>query len=234
MPLRPKFSIPRQPDDITCGPTCLFSIYQHYGYNRANMGEVIAEVPALKAGGTLGAWLGLHALQQGFKVCTYTYNLNIFDPTWSHLPRDELVDKLEQQIQAKKKKKLKIASKAYMDFLVAGGDLKFYDLSIELLSEYLVQGIPLIVGLSASYLYRTMREYGKYPIPDDIRGVPQGHFVVLTGCDLEQNVAFIADPYHPESMETGRTYKVSFEHLICSILLGVVTYDGNIIVITKG
>jgi hypothetical protein len=233
MPVKSKFAISRQPDDITCGPTCLYSIYQHYGYP-FDLSKVIDEIPQLRGGGTLGPWLGVHALRQGFKVSLFTYNLNIFDPTWSLLNRNDLVGKLARQIETKKKVKIQIASGAYMDFLKAGGEIKFADLSVNLLMEYLLKGIPLITGLSASYLYRSMREYGKYPVPDDIRGVPQGHFVVLTGCDPAQNVIFVADPYHPESMTSGRTYKITVEHLICSILLGVVTYDGNLIVITKG
>ena len=233
MPVKSKFAIPRQPDDITCGPTCLYSIYQHYGHHK-ELSKVIDEVPQLGGGGTLGAWLGLHALREGFKVSLYTYNLNIFDPTWSLLGHDELIQKLASQIEVKKRAKIQIASGAYMDFLKAGGEIRFADLSVSLLMEYLMLGIPLITGLSASYLYRSMREYGKYPVPDDIRGVPQGHFVVLTGCDPSRNVVFVADPYHPESMTSGRTYKITIEHLICSILLGVVTYDGNLIVIKKG
>ena len=43
----------------------------------------------------------------------------------------------------------------------------------------------------------------------------------------------VADPYDPQSMSYGQTYRISMEHLICAILLGVVTYDGNLIVITK-
>jgi hypothetical protein len=43
----------------------------------------------------------------------------------------------------------------------------------------------------------------------------------------------VADPYHPESMNYGLTYHINMEHLICAILLGVVTYDGNLLIITK-
>jgi hypothetical protein len=70
-------------------------------------------------------------------------------------------------------------------------------------------------------------------VADDVRGEPQGHFVVLTSFEPEENIVTVADPYHPDSMHSGRTYRINMEHLVCSILLGVVTYDGNLLIITK-
>lgn len=229
---KPKYPIRRQPDDITCGPTCLHSVYTYYG-DQTGLEDVIRQVPSLRGGGTLGALLGLHALKRGYKVWIYTYNLDVFDPTWFVLSRTDMIAKLKQQMKVKKRAKFHVACQAYIDFLKAGGEIKFHDLSADLMSAYLLQGIPLLTGLSATYLYKTSREYGKYPVPDDIRGEPQGHFVVLTSFDPEENAVTVADPYDPDSMSYGQTYRISMEHLICAILLGVVTYDGNLIVITK-
>jgi hypothetical protein len=227
-----KYPMRRQPDDITCGPTCLHSVYNYYADSMA-LEDVIHQVPSLRGGGTLGALLGTHALKRGYKVWMYTYNLDVFDPTWFSLSRSEIISKLKQQMKLKKRAKFQVASQAYIDFLRLGGEIKFHDLSSDLMSAYLLQGIPILTGLSATYLYKNAREYGKFPIPDDIRGEPQGHFVVLTSYDPEENAVTVADPYDPKSMSYGQTYRISMEHLICAILLGVVTYDGNLIVITK-
>ena len=232
MPGNVKYPMLRQPDDITCGPTCLHSIYEYYADSMA-LDDVIREVPMLRGGGTLGALLGTHALQRGYKVWIYSYNLNVFDPTWFKLSRAALLAKLHQRMLAKRNTKLRIAIQAYMDFIEAGGEIRFADLSPSLVSEYLIQGIPILTALSATYLYRSMREFGKDTVSDDVRGDPQGHFVVLTSFAPDENAVTVADPYDPESMSYGHVYKVSMEHLICSILLGVVTYDGNLIVITK-
>jgi hypothetical protein len=48
-----------------------------------------------------------------------------------------------------------------------------------------------------------------------------------------ENTVTVADPYHPESLDYGHVYHINMEHLVCAILLGVVTYDGNLLVITK-
>ncbi len=229
-----KYPIKRQPDDITCGPTCLHSVYEYYG-DSTELNTVINSVKMLKGGGTLGALLGTHALKRGYEVSLYTYNLKIFDPTWfqPRLSNEDLIKKLKQQAKVKKGTKLRVAIKAYISFLKLGGEVQFADLSPSLLRSYLTQGIPIVSGLSATYLYKSMREYGKYPVSDDVRGEPQGHFVVLTSYDTEQDTVKVADPYHPESLEEAQVYRINVEHLVNAILLGVMTYDGNLIVITK-
>jgi len=226
------FTVQRQPDDITCGPTCLFSIYDYYG-EPTTLAEVVGEIPMLEGGGTLAAMLGHHALKRGYRSWIYTFNLEVFDPTWFQLPPAGLIAKLETQLQHKEKPKLHVASRAYVDFLQAGGLVKFHDLTTSLISDYLLQGIPIITGLSSTYLYKTAREIGDHPVADDIRGEPQGHFVILTAYDPEENSVTIADPWHPESYDKGHTYRIPMEHLVCAILLGVMTYDGNLLIITK-
>ena len=227
-----KFSIHRQPDDVTCGPTSLHSIYAYYA-DPISLDDVIKEVPMLEGGGTLACMLGCHALRRGYKVWIYTYNLTVFDPTWVALDSAAMIQKLERQLEFKKKAKLHVASRAYMEFLELGGKIKFHDLSPALISDYLLQGVPILTGLSSTYLYKSMREYGDYPVSDEFRGEPQGHFVVLTSYHPEENAVTVADPYHPDSMNYGRSYAINMEHLICSILLGVMTYDGNLLIITK-
>ena len=227
-----RFPILKQPDGITCGPTCLHSVYNYFG-DQLPLSQVIAEVDMLQSGGTLAALLGIHALQRGYKAVIYTFNLKVFDPTWFVIPELQLIEKLEQQLQVKKGKKIQADSEAFIKYLQSGGQIKFQDLTRDLITGYLQQGIPLLTGLSATYLYKSARETGKYPVVDDIRGTPQGHFVVLTSYNSSENAVTIADPWHPESMNFGKTYSMNIEHLICAILLGVVTYDGNFLILVK-
>lgn len=227
-----KFPILKQPDDITCGPTCLHSVYSYFG-DDISLGQVIEEVDMLRGGGTLAALLGIHALKRGYKAWIYTFNLKVFDPTWFVLSKTEMIAKLEEQMLVKKGKKIADDSKACIEFLKLGGQIKFHDLTQGLISEYLLQGIPMLTGLSSTYLYKSAREIGKHPVADDIKGTPQGHFVVLTSFNPAEQAVTVADPWHPESMDYGKTYRMNIEHLICAILLGVVTYDGNFLIIVK-
>jgi len=167
-------------------------------------------------------------------VSLYSYNLQVFDPTWHSLTQDELADRLAKQTAVKHQRKLKIASRAYIDFIEMGGQIRFTELSPKLLRRHLNGNVPMIAGLSSTYLYGTAREYGPRGDYDDIRGVPGGHFVVLTGYDSDARAVRVADPYHANPLAKGaRSYEVGINRLICSILLCILTYDANVLVISR-
>ncbi|HET8696416.1 MAG TPA: cysteine peptidase family C39 domain-containing protein, partial [Gammaproteobacteria bacterium] len=95
------FQVEQQPDDVTCGPACLHGIYRHYG-DEIELDTVIAELAMLeKGGGTLDVFLANHALRRGYRVTLYTYNLQLFDPTWFELPVREVRARLAAQAAVK-------------------------------------------------------------------------------------------------------------------------------------
>ncbi len=226
-----RFDILSQPDETTCGPTCLHAVYKYYR-DIMPLEQVIEEVPSLEnGGGTLAMYLGTHALQRGYQATIYTYNLNIFDPTWFKLTPEQLKAKLNDQLAFKKKTKLRLASRSLIEFLDNGGQIKFRDLTSSLIRHYLNRNIPILTGLSATYLYQSAREYGINCDYDDLRGEPSGHFVILYGYDRKNYTVRVADPLTPNPNAPGNKYEVSMPRLICSILLGVLTYDAKLLII---
>jgi len=224
------FDIKAQPDDITCGPTCLHSIYQYY-HDEIQLKQVVSEVKSLKSGGTLAVMLGNHALQRGYKAKIYTYNLNVFDPSWFALPQTKMISNLKKQMRYKfRRKKLQVASRAYIKFLEAGGIIQQTELDEHLLKKYLKQSTPILTGLSATYLYGTQREIPATNKYDSIKGEPVGHFVIINGYDEGANTVYLADPMNPNPLKS-QYYSVTFDRLINSIMLGIVTYDANLLVI---
>ncbi|WP_242918838.1 peptidase-C39 like family protein [Pontibacter liquoris] len=222
-----------QPDDSTCGPTSLHAVYRYFK-DPISLGEVIKEVPYLDEGGTLEVLLACHALQRGYQAIIYTYNLHIFDPTWIGLGNEEVILKLEEQMEIKKGKKFQRATRAYIDFLRLGGQIKCRDLTKALLREYFEQDIPLLTGLSATYLYQSARETADAAgnsIYDDVAGFPMGHFVVLCGFGEDQKKIVVADPYGENPYFNTNYYEVSASHLINSIMLGMATFDANLLAI---
>ena len=224
------FDIKAQPDDITCGPTCLHSIYQYY-HDEIQLKQVVSEVKSLKSGGTLAVMLGNHALQRGYKAKIYTYNLNVFDPSWFALPQTKMISNLKKQMRYKfRRKKLQVASRAYIKFLEAGGIIQQTELDEHLLKKYLKQSTPILTGLSATYLYGTQREIPATNKYDSIKGEPVGHFVIINGYEEATNIVYMADPMNPNPLKS-QYYSVTFNRLINSIMLGIVTYDANLLVI---
>ena len=222
-----------QPDDSTCGPTSLHAVYRYFN-DSISLSEVIKEVPYLDEGGTLEVLLACHALERGYKARIYTYNLHIFDPTWFELTNEEIIVKLEDQLEYKKGAKFRRATQAYIDFLQRGGELRCTDLTKGLLREYFEKGIPLLTGLSATYLYQSSRETSDEAgnsVYDDVRGYPMGHFVVLCGFADDQKQIVVADPYKENPYFKNNYYEVKASHLLNSIMLGMATFDANLLAI---
>ena len=226
-----EFDIEAQPDDVTCGPTCLQALYRYYN-DEVPLRQVVREVKQLKNGGTLAVMLGNHALRRGYRATIYSYNLNVFDPSWVGFSRKKMIERLKRQMALKyKRRKLRVASKAYIQFLEAGGVLRFAELDADLIRSYLSRSRPILTGLSATYLYGTPREVPQFDIYDDIKGEPAGHFVVISGFDEKKRCVYLADPMTPNPIGKDQVYGVSFERLINSIMLGIVTYDANLLII---
>jgi len=222
-----------QPDNITCGPTCLHAIYRYFG-DTIPLHQVVSEVPQIEAGGTLAVYLAVHALRRGYSATIFSYNLQIFDPTWARARTNEIIGKLKLQSSYKKDDAgLQVSTEGYLEFLKLGGELRFEVLTAALIRRYLKRSLPVLTGLSATYLYNSAREcsHGKDLIFDDIRGASMGHFVVLVGYDREDRSVLIADPLLPNPAGSGQYYRVDILRLVCAMMLGTLTFDGDILII---
>jgi hypothetical protein len=217
-----------QPDDTTCGPTCLHALYRYFG-DDITLDQVINQVQTLDGGGTLAVMLGNHALLRGYRALIYTFNLMIFDPTWFQSGAN-LKQRLLQRARATRSKKQQLAIEQYLRFIDQGGQIFLEDLSRSLLRYHLKLGNPIITGLNSTYLYRTMRVVGDCT-DDDIRGDVVGHFVVLCGYDSISHRITIADPYVENPYSKTHYYEAEMDRLVCAILLGVMTYDANLLIV---
>lgn len=225
-----RFELQPQPTDTSCGPTCLQAVYNYYG-DVIPVTSLIDEVPELETGGTLAVQLGLHALRRGYAAELFTYNLRVFDPTWFDLETAEMARRLEQRIGRRHSEKRRLAMQAYLDFIRLGGQVRLEVLNEGLIRSLLESNLPILTGLSSTFLYSSPREIPTNDKEDDIRGEPVGHFVVLCGCDPLAGTVLVADPDHENPLSEDRIYPVSMDRLINAILLGVFTYDGNLLVI---
>lgn len=225
------FHISPQPDGSSCGPTCLQALYRYHG-DDLTIEEIVQSVDQLDDGGVLGVQLACHALRRGYSVDLFTCNLQMFDPTWFRGVRPNLRQKLEQQAALKAKRKLQFATSAYLEYLDLGGRVDMHDLSPAFLAGLLADGTPVLTGLSSTWLYGGPRETATDdPQDDDVGGVPQGHFVVLCGWQEATRHVRVADPYRPNPFSAEPIYSVDIDRLIASILLGIVTYDANLIIL---
>jgi hypothetical protein len=225
LPLR----VAAQPDEETCGATCLAALYRYFG-DTMSLEEVLDEVPRVTGGGTLGVHLATHAKRRGYETTLYTLNLKLFDPSWFTSGTD-LALKLREQRKVKNDPRLLEATPAYLDYLDAGGSIRYEPLSEALIRRPLEDGIPILTGLSATYLYGVSREDPKTNRHDDVGGEPVGHFVVVSGYNPDERSVLISDPLEPNPVSKDRVYSMTLERLIGAICLGIATYDSNLLVI---
>jgi hypothetical protein len=224
--------VPRfeQPDEETCGPTCLAKVYQYYGAS-IPLEEIIAETPRIPGGGTLAVNLGISAIGRGFQPTIYPFGLRVFDPTWLRLDPSALIDKLMHRAAVVDNPTLRRAVEAYADFLKLGGQVRFENPTADLLVRILEQGDPILTGLSATFLYGTAREYeNRY---DDVRGHSAGHFVVVCGYEWRTRRFVVTDPFRNVPLSKTGRYTVPAQRLLLSILLGDQTYDAVLLTLGR-
>lgn len=229
-----------QPDDETCGPTCLHAVYRYWN-DDISLEEVIASARSLNSAnagrGTLAVMLGTHALARGYRARLFTFNLQVFDPTWfrkdGNASAEHLAEKLVAQAHAKghESPRLRVATESYLEFLKLGGEIHYRELTSRLISGFIKDGAPVLTGLSATYLYGCAREFGPNDDYDDIRGEPAGHFVVVNGYSGRTRQASIADPLADNPGFATQGYTVPMSRLVPAIMLGVLTYDANLLVL---
>lgn len=230
METRLHFEIQPQPNPVTCGPTCLHAVYRYYGESFP-LEKVVEETHMLEEGGTLAVLLANHALAKGYRARIYTFNLEVFDPSWFRGEGEGLPEKLRLQAASKKgNRRLQAATPAYLEFLERGGKFLFEDLTPKLIRRFLKQSKPILTGLSSTYLYREKREMSDARA-DDVNGTPQGHFVVLCGYNKAERTVLVADPLSPNPLAPEPVYELPIERVITSILLGILTYDANLLII---
>lgn len=219
-----------QPDETTCGPTCLHAVYRYWGDDEP-LTDVIKRTGRLEHGGTFAVFLACDALRKGYQATIYTYNLNVFDPVWFTEPGVDIAQRLQSQREHKMDYRLQHATNGYLEFLKLGGRLRLVDLSRYLIRGILRRRLPIITGLSSTFLYRAAREYGPDDTPDDVRGLPSGHFVIIGGYDRERRKVFVVDPYQQNPYDSAQAYWLSVDRVVNAILLGIVTHDANLLII---
>lgn len=218
-----------QPDETTCGPTCLHAIYRYFGEHEP-LSDVIERMWTLEHGGTYAVFLGCDALRRGYQARIYTYNITVFDPTWFTQPNVDIAQRLIEQRERKRDRRIQHATDGYLEFLKRGGRLRLASLSPRLLAGILGCRVPILTGLSSTYLYRAARERDD-GTRDDVQGFPVGHFVIIAGWDAARERVLVVDPYQPNPYGPSHEYWIGIERVLAAILLGIVTHDANLLVI---
>lgn len=232
-PSAPPIRVEPQPNDSSCGPTCLQAVYRHFGVE-VPLGELIAGIPSVPGGGTLAVMLGIDALRRGFRALLQTCNLRVLDPTWFPAKPAALAARIDASLVVRRHRKERQELHALREFIDLGGEVRMEPLTRELLRSHLGSRHPVLTGLSATFLYRDQRVNPETNQYDDLGGDPQGHFVVLSEYDRATKQVTVHDPWPDSPFADPHRYHVHIDRLTNAILLGVLTFDANLLVIRPG
>lgn len=216
-----KLRVPRfKQRPFTCGSSALQQVLAYYGVKKS-LNEVLKNVKTYKYG-SWGCDVLSYALKLGFEAEIITRDLNIFDPTWFKLDRNKLIKKLKSRIKyAKKNDKHGITG--YTRFLELGGRIRFGIITENMIKDYLKKKIPVIACICSTALWKCKRIYSKKigegyrSIPSDVKGKPEGHFLVISGYTKDKFI--VTDPHYKIPNSKTGIYTVPTKDLIAFILM---------------
>lgn len=197
------------------------NIYSYFGI-KVPLEKLLDDLKIDKYTGTFTAQLGLHAKNSGLQTLILCSNPYYVSPAWSKLDNQTIYKKiggwLAFELQGKnkiRKNKFKKGTRFILAYIKNGGKIKIIDLTTRLIDGYLDQGYLMTGAIEESWLWEK-RKIPKTAEFDDIKGIPQGHFVVLYGHDAENY--FVSDPY-PTGLEgKNGLYKVKKDKFLVSCL----------------
>jgi len=153
-------------------------------------------------------WLGYGVQRLGGSSKVVTMSTQVFDMSWRQLSMQKLANKLRNE-----QRQLKAVAKtgnepqpgylqehlvrvelpevtAALAYLNAGGTLLIEPLTVDLLQGCIDRGLPVIVSVDATILYRSARTARKKV--DSGTGTTWGHVVIV--CGYDNNHFFVVDP----------------------------------------
>lgn len=198
----------------SCGPSSVQQILAYYRISKS-LEDILKEMELFDdVGISFDGQLGEYLLNLGFKVMIYTRDTKLFDPTWFNLSRNNLIRKLKYKLSLIKQKFKRYQFRGFINFLKKSGKIKFEIITTNLFKKYINKGIPIMVGVDDSLLYRKKR-CSKAFYDDDINGKVWGHELVISG--YKNNKFQITDPFDLNPFSKNGKYFVSEDELIANI-----------------
>ena len=144
-----------QPDDLSCGPTCLAQVYRYYGHDKRAVRTVIDETARNPDGGTLAVYLGVSALRNGFGAAsTRTTCGSSIPPGGSSPAAIAQAGEAAPAPGRPARPKLQRSRAAYIEFLGPRRQGALPELTRELMVRILAAAVTPSSRVGATYLYR--------------------------------------------------------------------------------
>lgn len=220
-----------------CGPAALLQVLRYYGISLTLdrlMSMLSVPEEEFSRQGVAEGSLGLVAARLGCKVSFFSFDTKRFDPTWSSLPKLDVVSLLARRLEFLESASARDEREGYASYYKRVSTLRlieflehplayfhFKPISDDLLCSFLDKGVLLLVIVNSPLYFRTSRRYrGEY---DEIRGREWGHVVTVAGYDAKR--FWVVDP----ARSSKGAYWVEKDFL----LNAVIQYGPNILALHR-
>lgn len=236
-PISHKINLIKQ-NSHDCVQTCA-SMFLDYYKVKKTVAHIKKEVPVYvtKEGKKLGSSTGHIAayFQKNFKTTMHAADIIIFDRNWNELSKDEIIERLKKRKQyvlhpIYKKDEIDLIIDGYIEFLKAGGQIKFPIITNRYIHNQLLKG-PIFCIVN----YQFLNSETKYNINkknqfvcDDIKGQASTHVIIISG--YKDNYYTIIDP-DEDFFGKREIYK---DHLLGAFYLAETDFDNLFITMSKG
>jgi hypothetical protein len=164
-----------------CGPTSLQQILRYYGIDNG-MEEILRSVKMFSFG-TPTVYLAMGAKKMGLDVKIVTLDVDYVDPSWKGITGDVIAGKLRERLKlVNLDENIRLRTEGLAEALESGVELEIEAPSKEILINNIKKGVPPIITVSYNILHGRMRKTSAGN-RDDVKGFPDGHFVVVNGYD---------------------------------------------------
>jgi len=222
--------IPQEPTDDLCTVRCLESIYHYYNLAKPTM-YFVRELALADEMAYLPQLLRLMS-RDGFKVIANISSTQIFDLTWKGYSTNKLASKVEERYHNILDSRWKRLAGEYLLYLKEGNEISQDVISVQYITEQLIQGKILLALVDNVIFHQRGRRYWNaenktYNI-DDIKGQSEGHGVIINGINSEGKI-HVVDPSTIQYYSNDGCYWLDPSVLIA----GVYSHSGEIGIISR-
>jgi hypothetical protein len=160
MESRLQLDILAQPDNVTCGPTCLHAVYRFYG-DQLPLDQVIQRDSAASRRWDIGCFAGVPRFAPRLRRDHFDVQSADLRPDLVSAPISlawRIVCELRWPSSGSSK--LACGERGLSGIATdLGGRIQMEDFTSRLIRRYLKREIPILTGLSATYLYRRLASW---------------------------------------------------------------------------
>lgn len=190
----PSIHIFQEADSNTCGPCCLAMVYAMRGKS-TSLNDILNDFQQGPKGATTYVpQLATHLLTHGLDTNLTISSGRILSYAWKDLSTTALTDKLEAWVKAHPDDSFNANNTFLLEYLRKHGTVTIDSYNVNSFKKMLDTGSILILCVDESWLWGQRLNRSKQLIAfDDIQGIVEGHFVVLTS--YVDNQFHVLDPY---------------------------------------